>query len=256
VKVAVLFLLPGYLWLLVRGGDHVGKANSDQEARLSLVGRLSMLGQAMLIILATWILFYIPFWAGPETLNPILGGPASNRFTNSLAAMLRFQGGEWLHVLATANGWTELSQQGALALQHALEGPLRLLTLGLTVPVAAVATWRGRTFPHMLRGWGWTLFVYLTVGAVWFWPWYVTWLLPVAGLLYGGKLSTAIQILCATSLVLYALYPLMAAPLEQVPYYRSLFTMLPPLVYLLFAGLRSVAGEHKLRPNNKAAQPI
>jgi hypothetical protein len=256
VKVAVLFLLPGYLWLLLRGGDHVGTENPEQEARLSLGGRLSMLGQAMLIILATWILFYIPFWAGPETLNPLLGGPASNRFTNSLAAMLRFQGGEWLHVLATANGWTELSQRGAVALQHALEGPLRLLTLGLTIPVAAVATWRGRTFPHMLRGWGWTLFVYLTVGAVWFWPWYVTWLLPVAGLLYGGKLSTAIQILCATSLVLYALYPLMAAPLEQVPYYRSLFTMLPPLVYLLFAGLRSVAGEHKLRPNNKAAQPI
>jgi hypothetical protein len=255
VKVAVLFLLPGYLWLLVRGRDHVGKANPAQEGKLSLRSRLSMLGQAMLIILATWILFYIPFWVGPETLGPLLGGPASNRFTNSLAAMLRFQGGEWLHSLATANGWTELSKQGAVALQHAHEGPLRLLTLGLTIPVAALATWRGRTFPLMLQGWGWTLFVYLTVGAVWFWPWYVTWLLPIAGLVYGGKLSTAIQILCASSLILYALYPLMAAPLERVPYYRSLITMLPPLVYLALTGLRSVVRERKLGPNNKAAQP-
>lgn len=235
VKVAALLLLPGYLWLLFH------------RTKSKMWNQLLVVGQAFLIMAATWTLFYLPFWEGPETLRPLLGGPALTRFTNSFAAMLRFQGGEWLHALATANGWEAIERQSVDAIRNALEGPLRLLALGVTVPIAVAATWRGRTFPLMVGGWGWMLFVYLTVGAVWFWPWYITWLLPIAGLVGQGRLFRAIQILCATSLALYAIYPLMPPPLEQVPYYRSLIMFAPPVAYVVVSAVRAFVWEHKLR---------
>ena len=258
VKVAALLLLPGYLWLLfcnpslVRRqkaeGSKQKAAQAIQNSKLKTQNsKLTAVAQALLIMAATWTLFYLPFWAGIETLRPLLGGPASNRFINSLASMLRFQGGEWLHALATANGWEAVSRQSVDAMRYFLEWPLRLLTLSVTVPIAVVATWRGRTFPRMVEGWGWMLFVYLTVGAVWFWPWYVTWLLPIAGLAYHGRLSKAIQLLCATSLILYAVYPLILPPFEQVPFYRSLIIIAPPLAYIAFSGLYTVVQRRKLR---------
>ncbi len=244
VKVAALLLLPGYLWLLFQSPK--SKVQSP-KFEIKTQKRLFEVGQALLIVGATWTLFYLPFWEGPETLRPLLGGPASNRFTNSLAAMLRFQGGEWLHALATANGWEALEGQRVSAIRNALEGPLRLLTLGLTVPFAVAAIWRGRTFPRMVEGWGWMLFVYLTVGAVWFWPWYVTWLLPIAGLVGQGRLFRATQVLYASSLMLYAMYPLTSPPLEQAPYYRSLIMFAPPVAYVVVSAVRAFLWERKLR---------
>jgi hypothetical protein len=161
--------------------------------------------------------------------------------------MLRYTGAEWLYTLATQNGWDVIARQSVDALRGAFEGPLRLLSLAVTVPVALVATWRGRTFGRMVEGWGWLLFIYLTVGAVWFWPWYATWLLPVAGLVSLGRLFTAIQLLCATSLILYAVYPLMAPPFEQLPYYRALLTLAPPLAFVAFTTLGTAVRRRKLR---------
>ncbi len=259
VKVAALLLLPGYLWLLFQSPKFKVQSSKSkvQNPKSKIQNHLLVVGQALLIMAATWTLFYLPFWEGPETLRPLLGGPASNRFTNSLAAMLRFQGGEWLHARATANGWEAIEGQRVSALRTALEWPLRLLTLGVTVPIAVAATWRGRTFPRMVEGWGWTLFVYLTVGAVWFWPWYITWLLPIAGLagLAGqGRLFKATQILCASSLALYAIYPLMSPPFEQVPYYRALIVIAPPLAYAAFSPMRAVVrGRLTLRGGSRTA---
>lgn len=205
------------------------------------------MAQALLVVAATWTLFYLPFWEGPGTLRPLLGGPASTLFTNSLASMLRYNGAEGLHTLATANGWDAIAGQSVDAVRGYLEGPLRLLTLILTVPVTLIVTWRGRTFPNMIDGWGWMLFVYLTVGAVWFWPWYVTWLLPLAGLICQGRLFMAIQLLCATSLIVYAVYPLMPPPFEEVPQFRSLITLAPPLAYAAFSTLLTALSGHNMR---------
>ncbi|HYP39778.1 MAG TPA: hypothetical protein VEX13_05400 [Chloroflexia bacterium] len=252
VKVAALLLLPGYLWLLFwnpptkRSSKQSLNSGATESSQFKTQDRLLIITQALLIVIATLTLLYLPFWEGPVTLSPLLGGPASSRFTNSLASMLRYNGAEWLHSFATAYGWEAIARQNVEALRGYLEGPLRLLAFSVIVPIALVATWRGRTFPLMVQGWGWVLFVYLTVGAVWFWPWYATWLLPLAGLICRGRLFTAIQLLCATSLILYAVYPLMPAPLEQVPYYRSLITIAPPLAYVAFSGLGTFLRRRKL----------
>ena len=257
VKVAALLLLPGYLWLLLwdppttRLRDRLLASDPQENPKsvlpLSHQNRLLIVAQGLLAVAVTWTLFYLPFWEGPETLQPLAGGPASTLFTNSLASMLRYNGAQCLHMLATAYGWEALAGQSTDAVRGYLEGPLRLLTLSVTVPVALIATWRGRTFPNMIEGWGWMLFVYLTVGAVWFWPWYVTWLLPLAGLICRGRLFMAIQLLCATSMIVYAVYPLMPPPLEQVPQFRSLITIAPPLVYVAFSTLLTAVSRHKLR---------
>lgn len=244
VKVVALLLLPGYLWLLFWNPPVVKSQKAAQESKPTVLTRLSISCQALLAVAGTWTLLYLPFWEGPETLRPLLEGPASQLFTNSLAAMLRYQGAEWLSALATANGWEGLAGQSVDAIRHLLEWPLRLLTSSVTVLVAVAVTWQGRTFPRMVVGWGWMLLVYLTVGAVWFWPWYVTWLLPIAGIARHQRLFRAIQLLSATSLVLYAVYPLMLSPFEQVPYYRSLIIIAPALAYLALSSLGMVVRRH------------
>ncbi|MEO6457710.1 MAG: hypothetical protein ABIO92_05490 [Chloroflexia bacterium] len=239
VKVAALLLLPGYLWLLfwdpplVR--DHKAKRKwqgADIYTKSKILSRLPTVAQALLAVAATWTVFYLPFWEGPETLHPLTGGPASTLFTNSLAAMLRYKGAEWLHALATAYGWEALTRQSVDAVRGYLEWPLRLLTLSVTVLVALAATWRGRTFPRMVQGWGWMLFVYLTLGAVWFWPWYVSWLILPVTLLGRGRLFNAVQILCFTSMTLYAIYPQLPSYMFDLVYYRSLLVVAPALIYV------------------------
>ncbi|HKP54116.1 MAG TPA: hypothetical protein VJ183_15875 [Chloroflexia bacterium] len=226
IKVVALFWLLGYAWLLLwqpPWGD----------GRPRWVARLGTLAQAVSLALALWVVCYIPFWEGPATFEPLWGGPPASLFVNSIASLFRWIGGEWLHSLAISHGWRDIAVLNVEATRTLLEAPLRWVSLGIALPFMAAAIWRARTFPRMVEAWGWSMFVYLTVGAVWFWPWYVAWLLPVVVLAGPGRLFTATQIFCATSLILYGIFPGMARPFEALPFYRSLITVAPALLYVL-----------------------
>jgi hypothetical protein len=207
VKVAALFFLIPYL-LRAPLPNTTGSA-----VRFQMAG----------IVLGVWIGGYTPFWRGPEVLEPLWGGPATTLFANSLAAMLRYNGAEWVQPLTSLN--TD-------AVRAVIETPLRWLALLGTLGVGVAWVQRSRSFPALIRGWGWTLFIYLTLGAVWFWPWYVSWLILPATLLGRGRLFNAAQILCFTSMTLYAIYPQLPSYLFDLVYYRSLLIVAPALVYL------------------------
>src|SRR5687768_11537631 len=90
VKVSALLLLPGYLWFLLweRPANYKSPitnyaSGGSQTIGNSHEGGLLRVAQALLVVAATWTLFYLPFWEGPGTLRPLLGGPASTLFTNS-----------------------------------------------------------------------------------------------------------------------------------------------------------------------------
>ncbi|HKP54906.1 MAG TPA: hypothetical protein VJ183_19905 [Chloroflexia bacterium] len=83
--------------------------------------------------------------------------------------------------------------------------------------------------------WYGRIFVYLTVGALWFWPWYVSLLIALAVLIGPGRLWNATRVLCASSMTLYALFPVAAEPLAALVGWTGLVIMLPPITYMLFS---------------------
>lgn len=242
VKATGLFFLACYLcfllWQWLQGAPK-DRAQARKAHRV-----LRNLAQALGLMLTTWAVCYLPFWEGLKTLQPLAGGPAMNLFTNSLASLVRYKGAEGLHNLAVAQGWHSLAGLSVNDIRTLLEAPLRWVVLPITVAVILWQMWRARSFERMLNALGWVLFAYLTVGAVWFWPWYVSWLLVPVALLRGGRLVRAAQLLAATSLTIYALYPLLAPPFAEVVFYRALFAILPPLVYAVVATWRVARKAH------------
>jgi hypothetical protein len=257
VKASALLLWPGFLWLLfwhravppsvqeadvgeqgvlqgVLQGALQGRIRADIGLTTKQPGALGMgrVAQAAGIAVTTWMICYLPFWEGIQTLRPLVDGPASRLFVNSLASMVRFKGGEWLHEVALVQGWPSLAGRTADHTRAVVEGWIRWLAWGITFGLAARYTWRGRTLRGMLEGWGWLLFFYLAIGAVWLWPWYVAWLIVPVALVGPGRLMTATLILCTTSLSLYAAYPQIPTSISEIFYWRPLLTIAPALVYL------------------------
>jgi hypothetical protein len=230
VKLIALLFLPGYLWLLFWEA-----APSAAGARViaALPARLSRVAQALLIFGGTWVVTYIPFWEGPATLTPLLSGPATEYFINSLGFVLRFRLPEGISSLAAAFDWQPAEFWRTQAVGWRLDWPARWGPLLITGAVAATQTWHARSFRGMLAAWGWTVFAYLTVGSVWFWPWYVSWLIVVAVLVGPGRLFKATVILSATSVALYGMYWTGNALFRELAGWRPLAIMLPPLVYVL-----------------------
>jgi hypothetical protein len=225
VKVIALVFLPGYLWLLVWEG------NGNPRERI--LRGASRIGQAVALVAATWAVAYVPFWDGLATLKPLSGGPAANWYVNSIGAAIRMRLPEvisdfaWHEHIRPLYFWTE-AQIGMR-----LDWPTRWGLLLISATAAALVTWRARSFPGMLWAWGWALFAYLTVGSVWFWPWYVSWALVPVALLGPGRLWNALQILCLTSLSYYAIVPRSQSLFKPFDGLSGLLIAAPPLVYVL-----------------------
>ncbi len=236
VKVIALILLPGYLWLLMweTGGRGTSRGNdSDSVSRGVLGAQLWRVAQALALFAIAWVVCYIPFWDGPATLRPLLSGPATQYYIHSLGAIIRFRLPEAVSSLAMALDWQPARFWTADAIGWRIDWPTRWGLLAITAAVAVLQTWRARTPGAMLMAWGWTLFAYLTIGSVWYWPWYATWLLVPAALVGPGRLFTATQILCASSLLMYAIYPTVAEPFTPLSEWTGLIIMAPPLGYVL-----------------------
>ncbi len=255
VKVIAVIFLPGYLWLLFWQRD-----NREQDQRHSskhtVQARISKLVQGLLIFAAAWVVMYIPFWDGPATLQPLFSGPATHYYIHSLGAVLRFRLPEGLSNLALALDWQPARFWSAEAVGWRIDAPLRWSLLTITAAVALLYTWPARTLPSMVVAWGWVVFAYLTVGSVWFWPWYVAWLLVPAMLAGTGRLFIATQILCATSLTLYAIYPAVAPPFSALSQWTGAVIMVPPLLYVLVSSWReAVLSRKPASPGRKPEFP-
>lgn len=226
VKITTLLLLPGYLWLLF----WEARGQTPRERILAGVLRVA---QGAGIAVATTLLAYWPFVQDARALQMMADGPPTRMFIHSLGAIIRFRLPEGVSQIAGALGMQPSRFWSVEQVGWRLDWPARWGMLMITGAVAIYQTWRARTFPGTISAWGWLLFVYLTVGSVWFWPWYVAWMLVPVALLGPGRLWNATQILCASSLVLYAIFPIIAPPFDQISGWSGLVVMAPPLLYVL-----------------------
>lgn len=89
----------------------------------------------------------------------------------------------------------------------------------------------------LLTAWGWTLFAYVCLASVWFWPWYGIWVLALAALAPGTSLVRAAVLLSATAMLITigrAAYFAVGTSSE----WFLLPTFLPPLAYATLSYLR------------------
>jgi hypothetical protein len=229
VKAFALIFIPGFIYLLLwRGRDLI----SEEPVRSSLKGRFALAAGAVATMLAVWIVFYLPFWAGPETFSPLLGGPPARLFVHSFGTILRFRLPEWLAGVAAENGWQPVAQWSAMAIGHRLEWPARWGPLAIVFVVFVFQTLYASTISRLLLAWSAILLAYLLIGSAWVWPWYVSWLYVPVILVEPGRLLTATLIFSATGLSLYAIYPVVDEPFHRLRDWTGIWLCGPPLLYL------------------------
>jgi hypothetical protein len=231
MKFGAFILVPGYLWLICwQGGTR------EQDGLISLRQRIWRTGQALLIIAAAYVVCFAPFWRGSATLGGLsILSPGTSSFNHSLGKILVFKLTEGINnVVSGLNGRPPQAYDLDL-LREAFDPYVRWLLLSLLAVILVRVTWGARTFGRLLPAWGWVMFVYLTVGVFWFWPWYVSWLVAPVVLVGPGRLWNAVIILCACCMTLYAIFPAGAEPLAPLVGWTGLVNMLPPLAYVLIS---------------------
>jgi hypothetical protein len=243
VKVVALLLLPAYLLLVLGPGDW----------RHAWGRRLGIGAQAAGIMGALAALLYAPFWAGPATLQGLLDAPGNSNYSNSFGEVLRHRTPEVMHALAVA-----LALPGAGgaawsvdAVGASMESWLRPLLLGITTLLVLGFTLRVRDLRGLFISWGGIWLAYLLIGAVWFWPWYLAWLLPLVALLGPGRLRTATVLYTCGGLALTALTPRLAPPFDALEGLVPLICFGPVALYLLYGLVRDAWGRRAMLEHTK-----
>jgi len=73
---------------------------------------------------------------------------------------------------------------------------------------------------------------------MWFWPWYISWLIPFAALAGVGHLRTATALYATSGLVFYGLAPQLPPPFAGLEGYIGLVCSGPVLFYLFITYLK------------------
>ncbi|HYP21462.1 MAG TPA: hypothetical protein VEY08_15425 [Chloroflexia bacterium] len=230
IKFTAIIFVPGYLWLLLwqaRRSTHGG----------SWARALARVGGAAGIFAGTCVAFYVPFWQGPATLNVLYEDPTAQFFVHSFGTIVNRKLPELLSALGFASEGVR-SREGLEALASTLA---RWVPLAVTGLVAVWQTWPARNTQRLLQAWVWTIFVLLTVGLAWFWPWYVAWLLVPALLSADRRLVNATILLSFTSLTIYLVGVPLRSIWPDVRLWTALWVMGLPLLYVGFTYLRARA---------------
>ncbi|MDQ3927976.1 MAG: hypothetical protein M3328_02385 [Chloroflexota bacterium] len=236
VKLVAILFLPGYLWLLLWEGYRAAGGQNNVRRFAQGVWRGV---QALAVIAITWVVLYIPFWEGMQTLRVMLSGPANRWYLHSLGELAVQHGPSFAANIAPSFGVLDTGPEFQTAIRAFIEANLKVWMIGVAALVAIIVTWKARTFERALTAWGWVVFVGIIVQA-WFWPWYATWLVVPAALSTSRRLHITTLIFCTSSLLHYIEEQVL---LFQFNIFRDLsgaLIMAPPLVYLLCSWLLEV----------------
>ncbi|MCC6628751.1 MAG: hypothetical protein IT340_15275 [Chloroflexi bacterium] len=143
-----------------------------------------------LIGLALVISLYGLFWAGPDTLRHLSRAQLGTVINSPVAALL------------------------VLSKYIALPVETRVVAILVVANAAFVATYLiclvrlGKGRASLVTACFDGVAAFLFIGATWFWPWYVVWLLAPAALLRDGRRQVLAMALSATALAYYLVKPL------------------------------------------------
>ncbi len=149
--------------------------------------------------------------------------------------------------MADDQHWDIGTSWNGQAIGDSLDKPTRYGLQAIAALLALLYLWRARTFRAMLVALWWTVFAYLAIGSIWFWPWYTSWLIVPMALLGPGRLYTAGQIMCVTSLAVHGLNPATSNLFGWWWAWSGLIIDGPPLLYLLISSTISIARRRRER---------
>jgi hypothetical protein len=109
-----------------------------------------------------------------------------------------------------------------------LERTLRYAVFAVFASVWLYWAARVRDLRSMLLGWSWTLFTYVTIAAVWFWPWYLVWCGGVAVVTGERRAASSALVLSIAALAMY-FHSLLGAFAHRV---HALLVFGPAFVYV------------------------
>jgi hypothetical protein len=233
VKLPAIIFMPGYLWLLLWEGAIRAHGKSAVPRLAAGAWRVA---QAVAIVLAAWVVLYLPFWEGPRTLQALVSGPANRLYLHTLAADI------WMNapqLLANLLGVTDGREQFMESVRQFLDANLRVPFLGLFGVVALAVTWRARTFSRMLIAWGWVAIAAIMAQG-WVWPWYVSWAIAPAALAPSRRLRNATLVFTVSALLLYIEEQILGIHVRLFLDWSGVLVMAPPLAYILCSWLLEV----------------
>ncbi len=229
-KWVALLLVPAYLMWLFAGRGLRWRAVRDLLA-----------GTVLLLVIGAGL--YGKNWVGLRTLEAVTRNLPATQLHNSLAAWTADQLDPARQVRRPARSepWARnlLSDGEERPRQRPLPPPRVLSPIERAIKWAfslVFAAWalvllpRAYGIRELLAVWGWTLFAYICLASVWFWPWYVIWVLALAALAPGTSLARAAMVLSTTALLITvarAVQPSFGYEPGSIP----LFVFLPPLGY-------------------------
>ncbi|MEA2576127.1 MAG: alpha,6-mannosyltransferase [Chloroflexia bacterium] len=236
VKLVAILFLPGYLWLLLWEGY---RAAGGQN----LLGRFAKGiwrgAQAVIIIALAWVVLYIPFWEGPQTLAVLLSGPANRWYLHSLGELGLQHVPSFVANVAPSFGVQDTGPAFTDQVRIFLDANLKVGMMFVAVIVAGIVTWKARTFERAVTAWGWVVFVAIVMQA-WFWPWYTSWMVAPATLSSARRLRIATLVFCTSSLLHYIEESVLQVHFKIFRDLSGAFVMGPPLIYLLCSWLVQV----------------
>ncbi len=125
--------------------------------------------------------------------------------------------------------------------------------LGLACLIAAAVT---RNMRMVVLAGAWIFFVYCAIGAVWFWPWYVTWFVALAALLDWRVTGRTALLFSLLAPLTYIFFPALPDPVWWQQY-RALLIFLPPLLLAAWHGtLVTCVAWRQWRRGKIGVQPV
>jgi hypothetical protein len=177
-----------------------------------------------------------PILAQPLTIFTLPGGVAAPTATDSQESMSHFAGDQRLQYL---DDRTEFRAMQIEAERHdeRTNDVVRLIALSLLGLACLFAAALTRSFQAALLAGAWIFFVYCTVGAVWFWPWYATWFVALAALLDWRVTGRTAVMLALLVPLIYIFFPSLPDPVWWQRY-RAVLAFGPPLLFAGWYGAR------------------
>lgn len=114
---------------------------------------------------------------------------------------------------------------------------VRRVALSVLVLACLMGAAVTRNFRVALLAGAWIFFVYSAVGAVWFWPWYVTWFVALAALLDWRVTGRTAILFSLLAPLVYIFYPTLPDPVWWQRY-RAVMIFVPPLLFAGWHGVR------------------
>ncbi len=130
-------------------------------------------------------------------------------------------------------------QAEATANRTWLNNQIRTIALGVLAACCLLGAAITRSFERALLVGAWLFFVYCSISAVWFWPWYLTWFVALAALLdwrVTGRTAVMFALLAPLAYVFFP--PTVDPALWQR--YRAVLIFVPPLAFALWHGVALV----------------